>query len=58
MGTYTKEHIQNNIIIIINKFRPGSRFTLRNMRTTVYRIEPTRSRLLITPTVSLHIITV
>ncbi|QBG07834.1 hypothetical protein DA718_11845 [Klebsiella huaxiensis] len=42
---HTKEHIQNNIIIIINKFRPSSRFTLRNMSTTVYRIEPTCSRL-------------
>ncbi|ARI09156.1 hypothetical protein DJ548_13565 [Klebsiella grimontii] len=38
----TKEHIQNNIIIIINKFRPSSRFTLRKY---VHARSPTRPHL-------------
>ncbi|NCB86187.1 MAG: hypothetical protein EOM43_01610 [Gammaproteobacteria bacterium] len=38
----TKEHIQNNIIIIINTFRPSSRFTLRKY---VHARSPTRTHL-------------
>ncbi|CAA0217576.1 Uncharacterised protein [Klebsiella oxytoca] len=39
---HTKEHIQNNIIIIINMFRLSSRFTLRKY---VHARSPTRTHL-------------
>ncbi|PLC35894.1 hypothetical protein C0Q87_20120 [Klebsiella aerogenes] len=37
---HTKEHIQNNIIIIINKLWLSSRFTLRKYEYARLSIEP------------------